>query len=71
ICWLGWVDEAEKTPVESRAAIAQRDEQIRRNICERDPANNLGDKLFGKDNSDAMVATLWGGLRTLPRPTGE
>ena len=46
--WLGWVDSAEKTPLQDRAAIAARDEQIRRNICERDPANNLGERLFGK-----------------------
>ena len=69
--WLGWVDNAELTPVEDRAAIAARDETIRRNICVRDPANNLGDKLFGKETAEAMVATLWGGARTLPRPTGS
>jgi hypothetical protein len=69
--WLAWVDEAEPTPQADRAAIAARDEQIRRNICERDPANNLGEKLFGKETSDAMVATLWGGTRTLPRPVGN
>jgi len=69
--WLGWVDAATPTPVADRPAIAARDEQIRRNICLRDPANNLGDKLFGKDNAAAMVATLWGGTRTLPRPTGD
>lgn len=68
--WLGWVDAATPTPVADRPAIAARDEQIRRNICLRDPANNLGDKLFGKENAAAMVATLWGGTRTLPRPTG-
>ena len=69
--WLGWVDAAEKTDPAMRPAIAARDEQIRRNICERDPANNLGEKLFGKETADAMVATLWGGTRTLPRPTGD
>ncbi len=69
--WLAWVDEAQKTDPAQRPAIAQRDEQIRRNICERDPANNLGDKLFGKETADAMVATLWGGARTLPRPSGD
>jgi len=68
--WLKWVDEAEPTPVEDRAAIAARDQKIRQDICERDPANNLGDRLFGKETADAMVATLWGGSRTLPRPTG-
>ena len=68
--WLSWVDEAEATPVKDRAAIAARDERIRRTICERDPANNLGERLFGKENAEAMVATLWGGTRTLPRPDG-
>jgi hypothetical protein len=69
--WLGWVDTATPTPVADRPAIAARDEQIRRNICVRDPANNLGDRLFGKENAAAMVETLWGGARTLPRPTGD
>jgi Red chlorophyll catabolite reductase (RCC reductase) len=69
--WLAWVDAAEATPVADRPAITARDEQIRRNICERDPANNLGDRLFGKEASEAMVATLWGGTRTLAHPTGE
>jgi hypothetical protein len=69
--WLAWVDAAEKTAPAERAAIAARDEQIRRNICERDPANNLGDRLFGKETADAMVATLWGGTRTLARPGGD
>lgn len=68
--WLKWVDEAELTAPEDRAAIAARDEKIRQTICERDPANNLGEKLFGKEASEAMVATLWGGSRTLPRPMG-
>ena len=59
-----------KTPQsrERRAAILERDELIRRTICERDPANNIAEKLFGKETADAMVATLWGGSRTLPRP---
>lgn len=69
--WLEWVDAAQKTAVADRPAIAARDELIRRNICERDPANNLGEKLFGKETADAMVATLWGGARTLPRPSGD
>ena len=66
--WLGWLEQAPQTPVEQRAAIARRDEQVRRNICERDPANNLGDRLFGEQVTADMVATLWGGSRTLPRP---
>ncbi len=70
-CWLKWVNEAEPTAVADRPALAARDEHIRRTICERDPANNLGENLFGKENADLMVATLWGGTRTLPRPAGD
>ncbi len=69
--WLKWVDEAEKTPVEIREQLSARDERVRRNICVRDPANNLADKLFGKANAEEMVTTLWGGNRTLPRPLGN
>ena len=69
--WLQWVDDAERTDPARRPAIAERDELIRRTICERDPANVLGEKLFGKETSDAMVAALWGGIRTLPRPSGD
>ncbi|QFU76489.1 red chlorophyll catabolite reductase [Halioglobus maricola] len=69
--WLKWVDEAEPTAPADRPAIAARDQLIRKTTCERDPANNLGDRLFGKEAAEAMVATLWGGARTLPRPTGE
>jgi Red chlorophyll catabolite reductase (RCC reductase) len=67
--WLGWVDGALPLPLEQRAALAQRDEFLRRTICERDPANALAARLFGKELTDRLVATLWGGTRTLPRPT--
>ena len=69
--WLKWVDEAEKTPVDIRLQQAARDQRIRQNICERDPANNLAEKMFGKANADEMIRTLWGGNRTLPRPMGK
>lgn len=69
--WLKWVDEAKPTAAADRAPLAARDEYIRRTICERDPANVIGENLFGKENADQMVATLWGGTRTLPRPTGD
>ncbi len=68
--WLKWVDEAEKTPVEMRQAIAERDHQIRRNICERDPANNVAEDLYGKDMAERLVKTISAANRTLPRPTG-
>lgn len=54
--WLQWLDAATMTSVTVRTELSARDERIRKNICERDPANNLGLKLFGKDNADATVA---------------
>jgi hypothetical protein len=69
--WLDWVDTAEKTPVEARAAIAERDHQIRRNICERDPANQVAADLYGEEMADRLVKTISGANRTLPRPTGN
>ena len=69
--WLKWVDEAEKTPLEQRPQLMERDQTIRRNICLRDPANNLAERLFGRETAEQMVATLWGGNRTLPRPDGN
>lgn len=67
--WLTWVDAAVPLPIEQRAAQATRDEFLRRTICERDPANAIAARLFGDDLTDRLVATLWGGTRTLPRPT--
>ncbi len=66
--WLEWVDAAEPVPEAERSALARRDEQIRRTICERDPANVVADKLFGEEFTAHLVSTLWGGTRTLPRP---
>ena len=66
--WLAWVDAAVPIPIEQRAALAQRDETLRRTICERDPANAIAARLFGAALTDRLVATLWGGTRTLPRP---
>ncbi len=65
--WLQWVADAEPVAESDRAALAERDLYIRRTICERDPANVVVDNLFGKELSDRLVATLWGGTRTLPR----
>lgn len=67
--WLGWVDAATALPQDQRGAIAQRDLFMRKTICERDPANVIAERLFGKELTDRLVATLWGGTRTLPRPT--
>ena len=65
--WLRWVDEAERVPVEEQAALAAYDLATRRNIADRDPANEMGDRLFGKDLTNTLVRALWGGDRELPR----
>ena len=66
--WLKMVDTANEVPVADRAALAARDVFIRRTICERDPANAIAEKLFGTQLTHRLIATLWGGTRTLPRP---
>ncbi|MBX3038198.1 MAG: hypothetical protein KF758_14900 [Anaerolineales bacterium] len=69
--WLKYVDEAEIVPLEERVALAERDLQVRRAIVERDPANPIGEKLFGKQMADRLVRGLWGGDRKIPRPTAD
>jgi hypothetical protein len=64
--WIGWVDAAEQVPADERAALAANDELIRRNIAERDPANEMGDRFFGPDMTKTLVRALWGGDRQLP-----
>jgi hypothetical protein len=66
--WLRWVDEAPVVPEDERPALRERDETIRRNIAERDPANVMGVRYFGEQMTDDLVRTLWGGGRALPRP---
>ena len=65
--WLRWVDEAERVPADEQAALAADDLAIRRNIAERDPANEMGDRFFGKDLTNQLVRALGGGDRQLPR----
>ncbi|MCH9695366.1 MAG: red chlorophyll catabolite reductase [Gammaproteobacteria bacterium] len=66
--WFEWIDAAEPVADGERAALAERDELVRRTICERDPANVVVDNLFGEELGRYLVKTLWGGTRTLPRP---
>lgn len=66
--WLIWLDEAKPLPAEERPAMAARDLTLRRHIAERDPANSVGEKLFGKSLTDRLVRALWGGDRVTPRP---
>lgn len=65
--WLDWVDTAERVPLEEQAALAESDELMRRNIAERDPANEMGDRFFGPEMTQQLVRALWGGDRVLPR----
>jgi hypothetical protein len=62
------VNEAPATPANERAALAERDLKVRRAIADRDPANVVGEQLFGKDKADALVRGLWGGDRMSQRP---
>ncbi|GAA5071083.1 oxidoreductase [Nocardia iowensis] len=66
--WLGWVAAAEPVPAEEQSALAARDLAMRRNIAERDPANVMGERMFGAQLTERLVRALWGGDRVLPRP---
>ena len=66
--WLGWLDEGHDTAPDQREALAERDLVLRRTVAERDPANVMGDRLFGPEMTVALVRALWGGDRELPRP---
>jgi hypothetical protein len=66
--WLQWVDAAPVVPEDERPALRARDEAVRRNIAERDPANVMGVKYFGEEMTKDLVNALWGGDRQLPRP---
>ena len=68
--WLGWLEEPETVPEDQRQALAVRDELVRRNIAETDPANRLAVRLLGEPLTDRLVRALWGGGRALPRPDG-
>ncbi len=67
--WIGWLDAAksETTPPAERTSRSERDVFIRRTIAERDPANVVGERLFGKPFTDRLVRALWGGDRKTPR----
>jgi hypothetical protein len=60
--WRGWLDAAEPVAEAERAALAARDQRIRRAIAERDPANEVAVRLFGADRADRLVRALWGGV---------
>lgn len=66
--WFEILNTATPVTGAARAALAERDLLIRRTITERDPANIVVEKLFGKDLGRRLVSQLWGGERKLPRP---
>ncbi len=66
--WLVLVDSADPVPAADRSALAARDLHMRRAIADRDPANAMGDRLFGAEMTKRLVSGLWGGDRVLPRP---
>lgn len=66
--WLGWVKAGDPTPESEREALATRDLHVRRAVAERDPANVMGDRLFGREMTERLVRALWGGDRKTPRP---
>lgn len=61
--WIKWTVEAEPVPAPERAALAARDFVVRRTITERDPANKLGERMFGPELTNRLVRALWGGDR--------
>jgi len=66
--WLAWQDAPPMVPDADRLALAARDLHVRRAITERDPANPMGEILFGKPLANRLVRALWGGDRANPRP---
>jgi hypothetical protein len=66
--WFGFLDAAEPTAEADRPALAARDLAMRKNIAERDPANSLAERFYGKELTDRLVGSLWGAERTIERP---
>ncbi|BAY13456.1 red chlorophyll catabolite reductase [Calothrix sp. NIES-2098] len=63
--WLTWIDRAEPVPADERAALTERDLNVRRQVAERDPANKFAERLFGEEFTNKLVRSLWGGDRIL------
>ena len=61
--WIAWVKSAEPVPQAERAALAARDERVRKNICWRDPANVIAERVLGKEMTDKLVRVLSGEAR--------
>ena len=69
--WMRHLDAGDPVPTADRVALAERDLLVRRTVADRDPANVIGERFFGKETTEALVRALWGGDRVLPRPDGS
>jgi hypothetical protein len=58
--WLAWMVDPEPTPAGERAALAHRDRAIRRAVALRDPANSIGERMFGPAYARQLLEALWG-----------
>ncbi len=61
--WVDWVRLAEPVPAAARPALHQRDQFVRQNIVERDPANVLADRMLGVPMRERLVRILHGAER--------
>ncbi len=61
--WVELVQQAESSPEADRPAIAARDQLIRRNIVEEDPANVMADRMVGVLVRERLVRILWAAER--------
>ncbi len=66
--WLANVEKSAILPEAERPAQAARDEFIRKEIADRDPMNEMVERMYGPELSQKLVNALWGGDRVLPRP---
>ena len=58
--WLGWVREAQSVPVAERAALRERDHQVRTYGYTLDPMNELSKKFLGAERVEELVAVRAG-----------
>jgi hypothetical protein len=58
--WFAWMDSAEPMPADRVEAVRRRDTAVRREQGRRDPANPIGDRLFGHELSRRLLHGLWG-----------
>lgn len=68
--WLSWQEMPPAVAEADKPALAARDLHVRQAISERDPANPIGEVLFGKPLATRLVRALWGGDRESERPGG-